>query len=119
MFGTIGRVRRLVSLALLIALAGVASASASSTARVRFLSIDPVKVRGTGFYARERVRVTLRGPDMRRVRTVTTSARGAFTARFGGVTGFDRCTDSLYVAAAGRRGDRAGAKLPQPQCPPL
>jgi hypothetical protein len=111
-------VRRLVLLALVIALGGTATASAGSSARVRFSSTDPVTIRGTGFYAGERVRVTLRGPDVKRVRVVVTTPRGAFMARFGSV-GIDRCTDSLYAAAVGRRGDRAGAKLPQPQCPPL
>ena len=111
--------RRVAVPAVLLALlAGMATASSGSTPHVRFLSADPAKVRGTGFYAGERVRVTLRWAGVKRVRRVVTTRSGSFTARFAALAGFDRCTDALWVTAVGRRGDHARGKLPQPQCPP-
>jgi hypothetical protein len=111
--------RRLVVPAVLLAmLTGMATASPGSPPRIRFLSADPVKARGTGFYASERVRVTLRWADVKRVRSVVTTRWGSFSVSFGALAGFDRCTDALWVTAVGRRGDQARGKLPQPECPP-
>jgi hypothetical protein len=109
---------RLVVLFAIAFLAATAASGAVPKAKVRFLSMQPVTVRGSGFFARERVRLTLTAADTKRIRVVRTSARGAFTATFGLPDGYDRCKDGLRVTAAGARGDRAAAKLPQPQCPP-
>ena len=112
-------VHRLAVLAsLVVLLAATAAPGAASKAKIRFLSAQPATVRGTGFVVRERVRLTLTAPGTRRIRVVRASARGSFTAGFGLLEGYDRCRDELRVTAVGSRGDRAGAKLPQPQCPP-
>jgi hypothetical protein len=111
-------VHRLAVLVIALLVATAAS-GAVPTAKVRFVSANPATVRGSGFVARERVRLTLVAPDTKRVRAVRTSTRGAFTVRFGLLTGYDRCKDGLRVTAVGARGDRAAAKLPQPECPPV
>ena len=113
-----GRVHRLAVLVIALLVATAAS-GAVPTAKVRFVSANPATVRGSGFVARERVRLTLTAPGTKRTRVVRTSARGAFTVGFGLPDGFDRCKDGLLVTAVGGRGDRAGAKLPQPECPPV
>jgi hypothetical protein len=81
-------------------------------ATVRVVTSSPLAVRGTGFKAHERVRVTATPGGVRRV---LTRADGRFTATYS--TAVDRCT-GLSVVAVGVRGDRAALKLPQPACPP-
>ena len=110
------RVSRLaLSLAVLLAVAAVAvptGAAGVSRAKVRVVTLSPLVIRGTGFKAHERVRVTATPGGVRRV---VSRANGTFRAVFAGSV--DRCV-GLTVRAAGARGDEAALKLPQPACPP-
>jgi hypothetical protein len=84
-------------------------------ATLRLVDSAPLKLRGRGFVARERVRITVSARG-RTAKRVTASAAGAFLAVFRDVS-VDRCS-GLTVVAVGSQGSRASLKLPQPQCPP-
>jgi hypothetical protein len=64
-------------------------------------------IRGTGFRAREAVRIDLIAVENGRRRAVA-SPTGSFTARFDGVS-LTRC-DVVRAVAVGSRGSRAGLK---------
>jgi len=74
---------------------------------------DPFRVRGSGFRARERVRVTItptgRGGVTRRVRA---NRRGTFTLAFAGI---DSC-GGVHGVAAGSRGSRASFRFSAIMC---
>jgi hypothetical protein len=91
----------LAAAALCVVLA--APAAAGIKPRLALVHASPLTVRGTGFAARERVRVTVRTAARTVVRSARTSGAGAFTVRFAGV----RLGPCGAVAAAGARGDRA------------
>jgi hypothetical protein len=80
-----------------------ATAAAAARPRLSVVRAVPVTVHGTGFTARERVRVTVRTATRGAVRSTRADAHGAFTVRFAGVR-LGRCG---AVAATGARGDRA------------
>lgn len=102
-------------LALLLA-SGAASARTRSQPTLRILrSADALVIRGSGFYARENVRVTVTATTSR-VKTVRTTSTGTFRADFG-ATYIDPCS-ALVIRALGARGDRALLKLPARQCIP-
>lgn len=94
---------------------GAAEMTSERTARLHLVSTAPVKVRGTGFRAAERVRVTAIS-EWRRTKRVVATRTGRFTVSFGGVA-YDRC-NGLVVTAEGAQGSLARFKLPQPLCPP-
>jgi len=102
----------LVALLAVVAVALPTRAAGTQQAEVRVVTMSPLVVRGTGFKAHERVRVTAAPGGVRRVRS---RANGHFTASFPGSV--DRCV-GLSVVATGTRGDQAALKLPQPACPP-
>ncbi|HEU6444617.1 MAG TPA: hypothetical protein VFL61_06120 [Gaiellaceae bacterium] len=111
------RVLAIGALVLALVPAGAAAEqSAAGKAKLRVLSTAPLKVKGTGFHAHERVavRVTGRGGVTRK--RVSASSRGGWVLAFPGIT-YDRC-NGLVVSAVGSRGSRTGLKLPQPLCPP-
>jgi hypothetical protein len=88
---------------------------ATGRATLQLVDRTPLKLRGKGFIARERVRVTVsvRGRTAKRV---IASPAGAFVVVFRDVS-VDRCS-GLRAVANGSQGSRASLKLPQPQCPP-
>jgi hypothetical protein len=97
-------------------LATVASAWTHSRPTLRVArSAHALAIRGSGFYAHEGVRVTLRATTSH-VKLVRTTSAGTFVAGFGS-TSTDRCS-ALLARALGTRGDRASLKLPAPECPP-
>jgi hypothetical protein len=101
--------------AILVAVAACAvSASASQRPTLAVTSAAPFTVRGAHFVPAERVTVTatVRG---RHVRRVVANARGAFIARFRGVS-VDRC-QGWIVTARGNHGSRAALKI-RPLCVP-
>jgi len=98
------------------ALAGTAGAQVKPT--LRLLAKSPLTVRGVGFHAKEKVRVTVDVSSVNRVRVVRTTAAGAFTVEISNVLSYDPCNDTLVVKAAGAIGDKAVLKLPQRACPP-
>ncbi len=105
-----------VTLLMFLLAAGTASARTQSQPTLRILrSADALVIRGSGFYARENVRVTV-ATTSSRVKVVRTSPTGTFTANFG-ATYVDPCS-AFVVRAVGSRGDRALLKLPARQCIP-
>jgi hypothetical protein len=111
-----------VLLLLVVPVAAFASASSFSSDRasrapsLRLVSKEPLVVRGRSFRPAERVRVVVRA-NRDRVRRVTATRSGSFTASFGTVR-FVRCI-GLDVRATGSRGSIAVLKLPQPLCAPV
>jgi hypothetical protein len=111
------------TLAFIAVAAAVVAAAASAGAiaerpgeSLRLLSLQPLRIQGQHFAARERVRVDLSGSARKRVRVVTTQT-GSFTVRFHGVVA-TRC-DVVRVVAIGSSGSRARFKyLPAPACLP-
>lgn len=101
--------------AVLIAAAIAPYALAATRPSLRLLVPTPATVVGVGFHAHERVTVTVgSGPNALR-RTVLTTARGGFVARF--VRPAPRGACGVLVAqAVGARGDRAGWKSPPRSC---
>ena len=87
-------------------------AGGASRAKVRIVTVSPLVVRGTGFNAHERVRVTASPGGVRRQ---VSSANGTFRATFAAPV--DRCM-GLSVSAVGVRGDDASLKLPAVACAP-
>ena len=75
----------------------------------------PVQVSGAGFYAHERVTVTVRTGTRVRTAHARTGAGGGFTALFARVR-LDVCALPFSVTARGARGDRARAPRPLRDC---
>jgi hypothetical protein len=89
-------------------------AATASRATLRVVATQPLAIRGKGFSARERIRVTATtgGTRTRRLRATQT---GTFTATFADLS-YDRCVNGLVVTARGRTRS-AMLKLPQAECP--
>ena len=100
-------------LAVLVTLVSATVAAAKTRPRVAVISTAPVTVSGSGFRSRERVTVTLMTTGTTR-KLVRASARGAFTAKFAGVT-IGYC-EGYFIRAKGSRGSLAVLKL-TPECP--
>jgi hypothetical protein len=105
----------LATLVAVIAAAGATQAAPAKSPTLRLLGGQPIVLRGTGFRARESVRVTVHTGEITRSKRVV-AARGTFTVSFNGVS-FDRC-NGLLAVARGESGRVARLKLPQPLCPP-
>jgi hypothetical protein len=100
-----------IVLLIVLAAALAPAALAAPGAHVRLAGSG---VLGSGFHPRERVVVTVRTGARHWTKTIVTSARGAFTARFTlpvavGCQGFS-------VLAVGSRGERAAWKSPARPC---
>lgn len=106
----------LLSLALVPASAAV-DTTATGKAKLRLLESTPVKIRGTGFAAGERVMVRLIGLAGVTRKRVTAGPRGGWTLTFPQQPHDRRC-GAIIVSAVGNRGSKAGLKLPFPLCPP-
>jgi len=108
-------VRRLAATAALLALfAATACAAATGSSRPT-LHRAASTVTGTGFHARESVRVRVARPEGDVVRTVRTTTTGRFSAPLPAI---DLCLESVTITARGATGDSARLKLPQRACPP-
>jgi hypothetical protein len=90
-------------LAVAVACLVLAVPAVAARPRLAIVRASPVTVRGTGFVARERVRLTLRTATRTVVRSTRANASGAFTVSFAGM----RLGPCGAIAAAGSRGDRA------------
>ena len=97
-----GLVLSLAVFVLLPASSGSARPTAAATVRVPHTT--PFVVRGTGFKAREKVKVVAQA-EGRRVKTVVASANGVFTVRFSGIS-VQRCAGYI-VRATGSKGSYA------------
>lgn len=92
-------------------------APAAQTAQRRALLVpaasDPFRVRGTGFRAHERVRVTVTPTGARGItRRVRASGHGTFTLAFAGV---DSCA-GMHGVATGTRGSHASFQFSAIMC---
>lgn len=109
---------RTICLALLLAaLVVVATAAATAPPSLRLVGMQPVTLKGRGFQALERVRVTTVVDELRRVRVVRSTPSGAFVVTFASMP-FDPCTSSLKAFARGAGGDKASMTVGQRECPP-
>jgi hypothetical protein len=107
--------------AVALAAALVAGASGttlrSATATLRLVRTQPLTVRGLGFQAHERVRVTLTVHNDTSVRRAIAGPAGGFRVSFDDVP-VTRC-DAINVVAVGNRGSKAVLKRPPlPLCLP-
>jgi hypothetical protein len=83
----------------------------SSRPEVRLVKIAPVTVAGTGFVARERVRVVLRAGRWRpTVRSVQATPHGSFRFAFDVLVAVEPCEGTLLITATGSRGSSASWK---------
>lgn len=114
-------VRAIAAVALVAGVSAVGSAgggvedSSRRTARLQLADAAPLTLRGTGFVAGERVRVTVSARSTR-TRRVAAGRSGTFVVRFAGIA-YDRC-NGLLAQATGSEGSVARLKRPQPFCPP-
>jgi hypothetical protein len=113
-------IRLLVLLATILAITTVSLgvALAGSGPELRILSASPVKVKGKGFHALERLRLTIKTVSMRRVLRIKVSTSGSFRRTVTRMDHFDPCLGPLRVTAIGNHGSRAKATLPQRECAP-
>jgi hypothetical protein len=91
-----------------------ASAQAIRHGHVRLLGLSPAAVHGSGFYARERVTVTVRSGSTIMQASVMSTTGGAFTVRFKRTV--PAGCQGIAVSAVGARGDRADWKSPPRVC---
>jgi hypothetical protein len=116
-------IRAIAAIALVVCVSAIGVAAgaldrgstSTRTARLHLADAAPLKLRGTGFVAGERVRVTVTA-ETRRTKRVSADRSGRFVTRVAGV-GYDRC-NGLLAQAVGSEGSLARLKLPQPLCPP-
>jgi hypothetical protein len=108
-----------LTVALVLALTiGVSCADAGvdTTTRVRMLDTTPVTLRGVGFAAGERVRLTVSLGELIAARTLRAGVAGGFTATFASMK-YGRCGPPLAVKAVGSRGSKVSWKLVPLECP--
>lgn len=106
---------RIVLIASVLIAVVPASAQAIRHGHVRLTAISPAVAHGSGFFAGERVTVTIRGGSTVMQKTVTSSTGGAFTVRFGRAAPIGGC-QGIAVSAVGARGDRADWKSAPAVC---
>jgi len=89
----------------------------SAPPTIRIAQLSPLVVTGKQFRALERIAIRVATPERTRVRTMRTTRRGTFVARFAAVT-FDRCSGGPSVVVTTATGLVAKTRMPQPLCPP-
>jgi hypothetical protein len=100
--------------ALAAAVAMLAGSATGHHARLSASGMDNLKVKGTGFHARERVRLTVTPSTARRiVRHVRATSRGTFVVTIQGVAA---CA-GVSGAATGNRGSHATFQFSSLVCP--
>ena len=82
---------------------------------LRVTSERPLSVRGTGFDAREPVRVTVRAGQRTWARDTRAGTRGGFTVVFR--VKIDFCSAPVRIAAVGRSTGSVRARVPIRACP--
>ena len=94
--------------------ASLAAANATTRPALRLVDAGPVVLRGTGFKAREHVRVAVYA-QTRAAKRVTANLHGTFTVRFAGLD--PNACAGFSATAVGDEGSRASFKRPPGQCP--
>lgn len=84
---------------------------------IRIAQLSPLVVTGTQFRPRERIVIRVAALPKTYVRTIRTTRRGTFVARFAAVT-FDRCGGGPSVVVTTATGLVAKTRMPKPLCPP-
>ncbi len=106
-----------VAMAILVAGWPATHVDARSRPALRLVTLSPMSVHGSGFGARERVRVRLWTHDeLTATRHVRATRRGGFTVSFARVL-IDRCS-AFNVTAVGRSGRTATLGRARFRCPP-
>ena len=109
--------RALVATATLVVVAIAPAAAARTTPSLRIVGMQPLVVRGLGFHAGERTRVTLVTRDETAVRRTIAGTTGAFRVSFAAAA-LSRCS-GFNIIAVGNRGSKAEIKRPPlPECAP-
>ena len=103
-----------------LAVPALAASAAEETAALalRAERLSPLTLRGSGFAARESVRLTVTAEGRRIVRSLRATRFGGFRAQVESVQIVDRCNSDVRATARGARSGTASWKLPQLQCPP-
>ena len=100
----------------MLAAAALAPSGAGQTVKgpqLRLMDADVLMVRGTGFQARERVRLVVRAPGLV-TRDATAGTGGGFTMRLAGVS--PSACAGFSITATGNHGSRATLKRAPGQC---
>jgi hypothetical protein len=100
--------------ALAAAIAALASATATTKPALRLVDTSPLAFRGTGFEAREHVRISVYAGE-RATKRMTASMAGRFTARFAGLD--PNACAGFSAVAVGSEGSRASFKRAPGMCP--
>jgi hypothetical protein len=108
-------VRNLGAIVVVMAAIAPAGLAASTAPHLRIVDESPLRLRGNGFMARERVTLKVTLGQITVKRLVTTTAGGSFTALFTKMR-LDHC-QPLRVVAVGAKGDRASFELETFGCP--
>jgi hypothetical protein len=106
-------VRLLVTFLAALTVVSAAPGQAERT-RIRAVDLAPVTVRGSGFVAGERVRVTV-SAKVSSAKSVSTTAAGTWRVVF--ARSLNGC-QSYAIRAVGNRGSHAFLKV-MPECPPI
>lgn len=106
----------LVVVGLALALVSTVLAGSSRSAKIRMLDPAPLTLKGVGFAARERIRLTVSLGERVLVRKLVARSAGTFLVRFPATT-YDRCSGQLSVRAVGSRGSRVTWELVPLDCP--
>jgi len=112
----VGRSAFALILPVALAAAALAPAGAGQTAakpQLQLMDSAALTVRGTGFRAREHVRLVVRGPGLV-TRNATAGTGGGFTMRMAGMSA-GSCT-GFSITATGDLGSRATLKRAPGQC---
>ncbi|MEA2364383.1 MAG: hypothetical protein QOD71_3528 [Thermoleophilaceae bacterium] len=109
--------RACVVAAAIAAIAATPGGAAAPGPTLTLVSMRPVTVQGTGFHARERIRVVLHAPSGEYRRRARAGASGAFSTQFTHAQ-IGHC-ERFSISATGRRGSHASAGRRAPVgCPP-
>lgn len=111
------KIATLITICVVAAIGSTAGSAAKPPPRLVTVSTAPLALKGTGFKARESVRLVVTAGMAKARRILRASATGGFNASFPTVS-VDRCTGGT-VRAIGSQGSSAVTKLgPLAQCPP-
>jgi hypothetical protein len=83
------------------AAAPAATAASGAVPKLRLVDLTPLTLRGSGFRAQERVRLTLAFRRVRTARTIRSGRAGGFTVRFRTLLALDPCRGTVVVTAVG------------------
>jgi hypothetical protein len=96
-----------------IVVAALAAPAAAQAARLSLAGTHPLAVRGTGFHAREHVKLTIRQANgRRRVRRVAATRGGTFKVTFPGASPPCGTWTASATGTLGSRAIMAGMKFP-------